>query len=140
MAYTTIDQLTPDPSTGSIVRGDGLYLRDNTFFYAEDIKKVVAQDPNATLAQLQMIPVLFERSDGDENHNQHEVTVLALAKDPIDGAPLTALQWHDVVAMAWPPYYKQNTVAVTDSQPGSAYKGQRYLGSPNYNTGMKINR
>ena len=150
MSFVKTSELTLT-ADGNIDHGEGvgIYYPDRTFFYAEDIKVVLAQDPSATLAQLKIISVVFERSDAEVkggelvgNHNIHKVTGLALQKSEsnvVDGSEVPS--WHPLVALAWPPYYIRNSVeGLEDDFAGSEFQGERFRGSDNYKTGLPIFR
>lgn len=146
MAFTRISQLTRDPNTNSIANGQGLIKEGHSFFYLEDVQKVLHQvnNPDAVkLSQLAIIPVKFEKSDGEGNHNIHEVTGLALAKSDIqrdDMENITNTEWHEIVALAWPPYYKAASTQLINEDPDSPFEGYPFDGDDSYVPGLEIHK
>ena len=146
MSYTTIDELTKNGS-GKIFHTGGIYEPGHTFFYAEDIKAVLRQTgaEEASVTQLGIISIKFEREDG-ENHGIKLVTGLALAKSPLErdesGKIINGeeMDWFDIVAIAWPPYYKGGTTDLIDNFPGSTAPGELFEGSDDYLVGEKITK
>lgn len=146
MPFTDISQLTKNLKTGSIVNGEGFLVPGHSFFYADDIEKVLAQaeeDSEAKLSQLRLINVKFEKTDGEKNHNIHEVTVLALAKSEIqkdEEGNVVNKDWYDKVALSWPPYYDPQTPALDNEDPDSPFFGKRFSGDSSYVPGLQIDK
>lgn len=156
MSYTTIPNLTTkDPASGEIQNGDG-FEKDVTFFYWQDIKKVIEQSPNVPISNLKLVSIRFDREEPEGeifNHERYEITGLALRKTEEEiGAILQEFgelnneiegrsKWHDIVALAWPVYYKGSTTDLRDSENEKAeYNGQLFLGSEGYIPGRKLNK
>lgn len=146
MSFTDISQLTKHPDNGSIVNGEGFYEPGHTFFYAEDIKKVLAQaaaDPEVKLSQLQLIDVKFEKNHGEGNQNIHNIKVLALAKKEIkvdEEGNITNTEWYPKVALPWAPYYDPETTTLENNDPDSEFFGRRFSGHPDYKPGLEIHK
>jgi hypothetical protein len=147
MSFTDISQLKKNAENGSIVNGKGLFKKGHTFFYAEDIQKVLAQAkdaPEIKLSQLQIVNVIFEKNHGAGNHDRHDITVLALAKtvpefDPNDNITNNP-GWYDKVALPWPPYYDPESTALADEEEDSAFPGEPFSGHPDYKPGIEIHK
>lgn len=152
MAHTTIPELTTlDPLSGEIENGPGFFFEDQTFFYWADIAKVLTQSPKAPIENLRKVNVLFQLDDGAHNHERHEVTGLALRKTEeeiaalngnFNNAVLGQSKWHNIVALAWPVYYKEgSTQTFVDSENEKTdYNGMLFSGSSQYNPGQKLSR
>ncbi len=152
MAYTTVQNLTTkDPKSGEIENGPGFFKPGHTFFYWEDVDLVLKQSPDAPVSNLKLVNIVFERDDDGLNHYRYEITGLALKKtDPelaaldgkFDNTAIGQSKWHDIVALAWPVYYKGgSTETLLDSDnPRSEFNGQRFRGSNDYNPGGPLNR
>lgn len=140
MAYTTISQLTPN-GDGSIVYGGTFFHKDVAFFYLKDIQMVLEQGgSDAKLSQLCIINIKFEKNDGPRNHNREMVTGLALARSEpqFDGAgKIINTDWHEKVALAWPPYYiKDSVTTLENDDPSSEFFGHLFEGSDEYVPGF----
>lgn len=147
MAYTTIDQLEKSAS-GSIINGEGLYYKNHSFVYVEDIKKVLEQDFNGAnpgVKNMAFINVVFDRDDDGKNHDVKEITVLAIAKDPIQrdaGGNIQNKEWYDVIGLIWPVYYSPGTVngLLDERENAGEFKGKPFEGDPAYGPGMEISK
>lgn len=140
MAYTTISELTLN-GDGSIVFDGAFFQQDVAFFYLKDIQKVLQQGgSDAKLSQLCIINIKFEKNDGPGNHNRHDVTGLALAKSELrfDGAgKIINTDWHETVALAWPPYYIKDSVTTLENDDSlSEFFGHLFEGSSEYIPGL----
>ncbi|MCB0569789.1 MAG: hypothetical protein KDC66_08510 [Phaeodactylibacter sp.] len=141
MGFAKISDLTL--RNGSIDNGEGFIAPGHSFFYLEDIQRVLAPreaNPNIRLSQLRIVSIMFDKDDGPNNHNRHEVTGLALLRSEPqfdqDGK-ITNTDWYDDVALAWPPYYITDSVELlTDDKEG--FDGKRFTGSMDYGPGKRI--
>ena len=152
MAYTTIPNLTTsDPKSGEIENGSGYYKPGHTFFYWQDIEKVLEQSIGAPIANLKLVNIKFERKDGGKNHERYEVTGLALRKtdeeiEALGGSFNNEVEgkskWHNKVALAWPVYYREgSTQTLLDSDnPKQEYNGQPFEGHDEYLPGFEIHK
>lgn len=146
MSFTDISQLTENLKTGTIVHDEGFYDPGHTFFYAEDIKKVLAQaeaNPKVKLSQLRLINVKFEKNHGEGNHNIHNIKVLALAKEAIrfdEEGNIVNEEWYEKVALPWAPYYDPETITLENEDPDSEFFGRRFSGHPDYKPGLEIHK
>lgn len=125
MAYTTLDQLTKKGN--SIINGNGLYFKERSFFYTEDILEIIKQDP-VLEERIKLINVKFELNDG-KNERYHDITILALKKqsDNYNDNDGNAENYHEKVALGWPPYYKRRD-EFDDKFPGDpSYLPGKYL-------------
>ncbi len=146
MAFTRISQLTRNPNTNSIVNGQGFIQEGHSFFYMEDVQKVLGQVPNPDdikLSQLVIIPIKFEKNDGEGNHNIHEITGLALAKSDIkrdEMQNITNTEWYEIVALGWPPYYKPESTQLINEDADSEFQGYPFDGDDSYVPGLEIHK
>ena len=136
MAYTTIDHLdTLGLAAGEIEKGAGFFKPGHSFFYIEDINKVLEQAQDEPISNLQIVNITFHRDDQEGNHDRHEVTGLALKRTALGP---NGEKWHNNVALAWPPYYKRaSTESLKDTNPVDAdYLNMPFQGADNYNPGQ----
>ncbi|HQU58008.1 MAG: hypothetical protein KDD02_11955 [Phaeodactylibacter sp.] len=151
MAYTTVQNLTTiDRFSGEIKNGDGFCKAGHTFFYWEDIEKVIRQSNTAPISNLELVGVRFTRKDGGENHDLEFISVLALRKTEEEMKMLNGnfnneekdkSQWHNIVALAWPPYYIRGSVETLENDvEGSPFAGRLFEGSSSYMPGIEIGK
>ena len=139
MAYTTIDELdTSGIADGEIEKGAGFFKPGHSFFYIEDINKVLQQAPNEPISNLKVVNIVFFRNDQEGNHDRHEVTGLALKRT----TPSNGKNWYDNVALAWPPYYRrESTESLKDTNPvDSDYLNMPFQGADNYIPGNELQK
>ncbi len=143
MAFTYIDELTRN-SEEKIKNGGGLYYKENSFVYLADLKIVMEQweeykdtDIEPHLSQLETVDVIFEKDDGESNHDIHEITVIALKRVPKPEAKEKVKEeYYPIVALLWPSYYnKGNVQTLLDNIEGSHFKGEPFTGSKKYIAG-----
>ncbi len=132
MSYTTISQLdTTGLEPGEIEKGEGYYREGFTFFYYDDIKKILEQEGvgEVKLKNLRLVNIVFERENDEEiNHERSEICGLALRKpqEMIDQQDPSESKWFDIIALPWPVYYKRDTTTAVDED----NKIQKYIGKP----------